>query len=72
MKNKRASVFHNQQNDHPLEPAGIKSLDVFRVLLRHERSRSDRDDSEFSLVVLACLSPVSPMVDPFSRSQTDP
>jgi lipopolysaccharide/colanic/teichoic acid biosynthesis glycosyltransferase len=31
--------------------AGISRPDVFQALLRHERSRSDRDGSEFSLAV---------------------
>jgi lipopolysaccharide/colanic/teichoic acid biosynthesis glycosyltransferase len=38
-------------NGHGRWPAGMHPPAIFQALLRHERSRSDRDGSEFSLVV---------------------
>jgi lipopolysaccharide/colanic/teichoic acid biosynthesis glycosyltransferase len=54
-------------------PADMHSPVVFRALLRHERSRADRDGSEFSLVVLdvARLGPGDRSIETICRSIQD-
>ncbi len=48
---KRTEAATLARDAQPTGRAGISSAAVFHALLRHERCRSDRDGSEFSLVV---------------------
>lgn len=52
MKNNRSVFIEDRTNNQQaLRRVGINSPAVFQALLRHERCRSDRDGSEFSLAV---------------------
>jgi lipopolysaccharide/colanic/teichoic acid biosynthesis glycosyltransferase len=51
VREKSALIDARINNSETRGPAGIHSATVFQALLRHERSRSDRDGSKFSLAV---------------------
>jgi lipopolysaccharide/colanic/teichoic acid biosynthesis glycosyltransferase len=51
MKNERNASVERKNNHQSRGRADINSPAVFQALLRHERCRSDRDGSEFSLAV---------------------